>query len=162
MTRFERWSVWLSSLATAVTGFVYAWMKYLLAPANPWDAVNHPLQPLVLKLHIVAAPLCVFAIGLITMRHIWRHLRSGMRHGRRTGVTTAWFAAPMILSGYLIQAVTAERWLVALAWSHIAFGTVYAVGLALHQVMIRRLAAGARPPRGRAAETSAGAGVGAR
>ena len=77
MNRFERWAVWSTSIATLVTGVVYLWMKYLLVSADPFAVVNHPWQPLVLKLHILVSPLLVFSIGLVSLRHVWRHLRSG-------------------------------------------------------------------------------------
>ena len=57
MTRFERWAVWVTSVLTFVTGVVYLWMKYFLVSDDPFAVVNHPLQPVVLKLHIVVAPL---------------------------------------------------------------------------------------------------------
>jgi hypothetical protein len=40
---------------------------------------------------------------------------------------------PMILTGYLIQAVTQESLLRAMAFSHIGFGLLYGVVLLLHQ-----------------------------
>lgn len=164
MTRFERWAVWTTSLATAVTGVVYLWMKYALTPANEWDVVNHPLQPLVLKLHILVAPLLVFAVGLVTMRHVWRHFVSKTALGRRSGVTTAAVLAPMVFTGYLIQAITHEGWLRAMVWGHVATGAIYVVGLALHQAMVRRRrgpgyasgGAAPRPMRSRAGQRVAG------
>lgn len=147
MTRFEKWSVWLTSVGTAVTGFIYLWMKYFLTPTEPWAVVNHPWQPWVLKAHIVVAPLLVFAIGLITMRHIWRHFRTGMRRGRRSGLTTALVTGPMVATGYLIQVFTGEGWVKAMALSHIAVGVIYALGLVLHQAMIRRSFPAAPPAR---------------
>lgn len=149
MTRFEKWSVWLTSVATAVTGVIYLWMKYFLTPTEPWAVVNHPWQPWVLKAHIVVAPLLVFAIGLITMRHIWRHFRTGMRRGRRSGLTTALVTGPMVATGYLIQVLTGEGWVKAMAISHIAVGVIYALGLVLHQAMIRRSLPAATPTRPR-------------
>ena len=96
MTRFERWMLVASSLVTGVTGFVYAWMKYLMTTDDPYAVVNHPLQPVVLKIHIVAAPLLVFALGLIFMQHVLRHWRSGQRVGRLGGATLVLTSAPMI------------------------------------------------------------------
>lgn len=138
MTRFERWSLLGTAFLTAVTGLVYAWMKYLLEPSGPWAVINHPLQPAVLKLHIVAAPLLLFAIGLVTMRHIWKHWRSGTARGRRSGVGTMLVTAPMVLSGYLVQVVTAVPLLAVIAWAHLATGVAFAVGLAVHQVVMLR------------------------
>jgi hypothetical protein len=138
VSRFERWAVWTTSLLTVVTGFAYVWMKYGLAPAEPWAVINHPLQPAVLKAHIVVSPLLLFAIGMITTRHIWRHWRSGMARGRRSGVTTVLATAPMVLSGYLIQVVTAAPLLAAVQWIHIGTGVAFAVGLGVHQVVVRK------------------------
>lgn len=138
MTPFERWSVWLTSTLTGITGVVLGIMKYLLVTDDPWAVVNHPLQPLMLKLHIVSAPLLVFAIGAITFRHVWRHFLGGLPRGRRSGVTTAIVVAPMILTGYLIQVFTNQGWLVALAIAHVGGGCVYLGGLAVHQLVVQR------------------------
>ena len=133
MNRFERWAVWSTSIATLVTGVVYLWMKYLLVSADPFAVVNHPWQPLVLKLHILVSPLLVFSIGLVSLRHVWRHVRSGTSDGRRTGMLTLVTLGPTILTGYLIQAITHESLLKAMALSHIGLGLLYGVGLLLHQ-----------------------------
>lgn len=134
--------MWITSVATFVTGVVYLWLKYLLVNDDPLAVVNHPLQPVVLKAHILVAPLLVFSIGMVTVRHVWRHIQSGMREGRRSGLVTMLAFAPMILTGYLIQAITQEGWLRAMAISHIALGIMYGVGLLVHQ-----FAAGGRKAR---------------
>jgi hypothetical protein len=133
VTRFERWAVWSTSVATFVTGVIYLWMKYLLVSDDPLAVVNHPWQPGVLKLHILVAPLLVFSIGLVTLRHVWRHLRSKTRDGRRSGLLTAVILAPMIASGYLIQTLTEESWLRSMAFAHIGLGVLYGAGLLAHQ-----------------------------
>ncbi|NIQ53211.1 MAG: hypothetical protein GWN71_07165 [Gammaproteobacteria bacterium] len=137
MTRFERWAVWSTSLATAVTGLVYVWMEYVLEPTEPWAVVNHPLQPWVLKAHILVAPLLVFALGMIVTRHIWRHVRTGVQAGRRSGLTAFLTLAPMVVTGYLLQVVTHEAWLGWLAVAHIASGALFVVGLAAHYIASR-------------------------
>jgi hypothetical protein len=170
MSRFERWAVWSTSIATFVTGVVYLWLKYLLTSDDPFAVVNHPWQPWVLKLHILVAPLLVFSIGLVAVRHVWRHLQSGAPQGRRSGLLTLAMLVPMVATGYLIQAVTAEGWLRAMAWSHIGLGLVYGAALLAHQfamggrearaarVEARRARARARgrhPRRGRRRERAA-------
>ena len=139
MSRFERWAVWTTSLLTAATGLLYVGMKYGLEPREPWAVINHPLQPVVLKAHILVSPLLLFAIGLVATRHVWRHWRSGMVRARRSGVLTMVATAPMALSGYLIQVVTAAPLLAAAQWIHIATGVAFAAGLALHQVAVARV-----------------------
>lgn len=132
MTRFERRSVWLTTAGTLVTGVVYWWMKEMLTPAEPWAVVNHPLQPWVLKAHILVAPLQVFSVGLITSRHIWRHVRMGVKKGRRTGLIAASTFIAVVGTGYGLQVVTAELLIRVLAWSHLVLGIAYSVGVAAH------------------------------
>ena len=152
MTWTEKVLLWGSTLVVGATGLLYAWMKYLLAPVDPYAAVNHPLQPLVLKIHVVAAPFLVFAVGLVFTQHIWRQLRSGLKRGRRSGTSTIVTLVPMVLSGYLIQTVTSEGWLWWLAMIHLTTGTLFILGFCAHQASMwaraaaaRRRAARARP-----------------
>ena len=137
MNRFERWLLWGSTTVVSLTGFVYAWMKYLMTPEGPYAVVNHPLQPWVLKAHIVTAPLLVFAVGLVFMRHIWEQWRSGLRRGRASGLFTFLTLVPMVLTGYLVQTVTHGGWLWWLAAIHLVTGTAYALGFAAHQGVIQ-------------------------
>ena len=136
MTVFEKWVVWVSSVVVTLSGVIYWWMKYLLPFPDAFSVVYHPLQPLVLKLHIVIAPLLVFGLGSVTIRHAWRHFCLGTATGRRSGLATLWILGPMILSGYLIQAVTGDRWVRAMVIVHIAGGSLYAIGLGIHQVIM--------------------------
>jgi hypothetical protein len=134
MTRFERYFVWGSTAAVSVSGFGYAAVKYLVQPTDPFAVVNHPLQPVLLKLHVLTAPIFVFAVGLIAMRHIWPHFRAGIRRGRRSGLSAALVLVPMVASGYFIQTVTHIGWLQALVVVHLVTGTVFAAGAAAHRL----------------------------
>ncbi len=138
MTRLQKWLLLGSSGATGLTGLVYWWMKNRMEPVTEWAAINHPLQPWVLKAHILAAPILVFAVGLIASDHISRQVRNGRTRGRRSGLVAVWFLAPMILSGYLIQTVTHQGWLTFLAWTHLVTGIVYLAGLGAHQSIVLR------------------------
>ena len=138
MKPFAKWLVWASSLATTLTGVVYFWMDRMMSPVDEFAVINHPLQPLVLKAHILVAPLLVFAVGVIALDHIWKYFRGTIRRGRRTGLTAMWPVIPMVVTGYLIQAVTHVVWLEVVAWAHIVAGAAYALGLAAHQVALRR------------------------
>ena len=152
MTWTEKLLLWGSTLVVGITGLVYAWMKYLLPPLDPYSNLHHPLQPLVLKIHLVAAPFLVFAVGLVFMQHIWGQFRSGLKRGRRSGVSTILTLAPMVLSGYLIQTVTSESWLYWLAALHLVTGSLFLLGFLSHQLAMwtrqgraRRRAGASRP-----------------
>ena len=138
MRPFAKWLVWVSSIATVLTGSVYFWMDRMMAPVDEFAVINHPLQPLVLKAHILVAPLLVFAIGVIAVDHIWKYFRGTIRRARRTGLTAMWPVLPMVVTGYLIQAVTHETWLAVIAWAHIGSAAAYALGLLGHQLAVRR------------------------
>lgn len=138
MSRFERWSVWATSALTALSGIGYFWTKYLMATDDPFSVVNSPLEPWFLRVHVVVSPLLVFAVGSITLRHVWKHFRNGIRWGRRSGITTALVTVPMVMTGYLIQVVTGAGWLRVIAITHIVASFVYVFGLLLHQTLISR------------------------
>ena len=55
-----------------------------------------------------------------------------MRRNRISGAATLWTVIPMVLTGYLIQAVTHPGWLSGVAWSHIVIGSVYLLGMVFH------------------------------
>jgi hypothetical protein len=141
VTSFQKWFLWASSLATGASGVALWWMDRFMEPVSEWAVINHPLQPWMLKAHLLAAPMLVFALGLIAAGHIWRHFRARVRRARGSGVLTMWTLAPMVLSGYLIQVVTIPPALSALAWIHVGTGLAYLVGLACHSAALRGSAA---------------------
>ena len=137
MSPFERAMLWGSSILVGISGIVLAVMKYALTSDDPYAIVNHPLQPVVLKVHIVSAPLLVFAVGIVFMKHVWEQWRSGLTHGRISGSWTLSTFGPMVLSGYLIQTLTHRGWLFAMVVVHLVTGSAFLVGFVAHQLMIR-------------------------
>jgi hypothetical protein len=123
----------------AVSGVVYGWLKYFAAHPDPDSRLARPWQPVVLAVHILAAPLAVFALGVILRRHALTRLSAGDRDRRRTGLVMTLLAAPVILSGYVAQVLAgdaARRWT---GYGHAAIGLIYAVGYALHPLAPRSL-----------------------
>lgn len=138
MSRFEKWAVWSTSILTVLTGVAYFVTKYLFSSPDPYSVVGHPWQPFFLKAHILVSPLLLFALGTITVHHVWDHFVSGIRWSRRTAILTAVMVIPMVATGYLIQVFTGRGWVQAMAVSHIVFGAVYGAGLLAHTLIIRR------------------------
>ncbi len=136
ISKFERIFLLATTLATTVTGVIYLWMKYFMESVEQFAVINHPLQPWVLKAHILVAPLLVFAIGGLAVKHVWHQWRGGIRKGVKSGLITTGVIAPMVLSGYLIQAITHEGALKIVALSHIGFGLIYALGFGLHKFLV--------------------------
>jgi hypothetical protein len=138
MRRWEAWSVHLSTALVGGTGLVYAWMRYLVPSTDPYSAVGHPLQPAVQHLHVLAAPLLVFAAGLIWRNHVWSHWRAGVPQRRRSGLALLLSAAPMALSGYLLQTTVGEAWRQAWVVVHLAASTLFLAGWAGHAAVAAR------------------------
>ena len=144
MSRLERWTLHLSMLLVGGTGVVYAWMRYLAEPADPYAVVNHPWQPTLQHLHVLAAPLLVFGVGIIWREHIWRHWRRGVETARRTGAGMLLTLTPMVLSGYLIQTSVTAEWRTAWIVVHLATSALWLVGYLAHTAVLERLRARAR------------------
>jgi hypothetical protein len=135
LSRFEALFLHLSTLLVGGTGLVYAWMVFLSRPSDPYALVNHPWQPAVQHLHILTAPLLVFASGLIWRRHVWAGWKRGGRERRRSGVSLALTVVPMVISGYLIQTAVEESWRQAWVIVHLASSTLWLLGYLAHQLL---------------------------
>jgi hypothetical protein len=134
MSPLERWGLWLTSTPTTVSGIAYLWMKYFLESSDPWAVINHPLEPLALKTHILISPLFVFVLGAVVLKHGIAQLREGA-HGRRpSGLVLLASTAPMIITGYAIQIVTSEAAAQFLSIIHILTSLAFLAALVLHSV----------------------------
>ena len=140
MKRWERWGFNGSSLAVTATGFVYFWMKYALDSGDPFAVVNHPWQPAMLNLHVIASPVFILLFGIVFNSHVMKKLQATRLPNRRSGYVSLTTFAAMILSGYLLQTTTDERWLQALVVAHVSSGVVFSVAYGLHIAISARLA----------------------
>lgn len=150
MSRGTAWFVHLATCLAGGTGLVYAVMRYVLRPTDPYAVVNHPWQPLVQHLHLLVAPLLVFAAGLLWHAHVWPGLRARGTAGRASGLAVTAALGPMIASGPLIQITTDEGWRSVWVAVHVAASVLWLAGYAAHQIGSRRRRLVATPlPRAR-------------
>ncbi|MFQ5877406.1 MAG: hypothetical protein ACE5JH_06925 [Acidobacteriota bacterium] len=139
MSGFERALLRVSTALVTLTGAIYFYMKYLMSSDDPFSVLNHPWQPYVLDLHILVAPVLVFALGLIAREHIVGRLADpGPQKGRGSGVATILLSVPMVVSGYLIQVLTHPAARRGVVWVHVATGAAFVILLAAHLVRSRR------------------------
>jgi hypothetical protein len=136
MTRLEALFVHLANLLVGGTGLAYAWYRYFAAPIDELSAV-HPGQPVAQHLHVLAAPLLVFAVGLLWRTHVWLGIRLGSGARRRSGILLAALAAPMIASGYLLQIAVEPRWRTAWIGVHVAASLLWIAATLAHQLSRR-------------------------
>lgn len=132
MSGFERAVVGISTWLMALTGTAYFVMKYLMTSDDPFSAFHHPWQPHALTLHVLGGPIAVFGLGLIARGHVLERYRDGRRRGRGTGVSITALAAPMVVSGYLLQAVTNDTAKRLLVGVHVAAAASYTLLFAAH------------------------------
>ncbi len=133
MTRFEANLVQLANLLVGGSGLVYAWMRYCSVSSDPFAVVNHPAQPAMMHLHVLSAPLLVFACGLIWRAHVWVRVRSGFSERRKTGLSLAVGLAPMIVSGYALQVSVSETWRDVWIAVHLCTSALWTAAFVLHR-----------------------------
>jgi hypothetical protein len=116
------------------TGVVYAYFRYVATPADPFAVVASPWQPLVQHLHVLAAPLLVFASGALWRSHALAAWRKDGAGGRRSGLLLALSTVPMIASGYLVQVAAEEDWRRAWGVVHTVVSVAWIAGSVAHMV----------------------------
>jgi hypothetical protein len=151
MNRLEAWLLHLSTIALTVTGAVYACMHYLMKPADPFSVINHPLEPYMLDIHIIAAPVLVVAIGIILHSHILFKIENGSPAARKSGLILIPLFLIMAASGYLLQ-ITSDSINRIFFWAHLVSGSLWALVYGAHHLAslsVRRTMAAARDNVGR-------------
>jgi hypothetical protein len=138
--RWERWTFNLSALVVAVTGFAYLWMKYGMYTDDPFAVVNHPWQPWMLDVHLIASPPFILIFGIVLNSHVMKKLRATRLPNRRSGYISLGTFAAMVVSGYLLQVSRSEAWLQALVVVHVGAGVLFTVTYGAHLVISLALA----------------------
>lgn len=132
ITTAERWLLHGSNILVGGTGLLYGWMLYFLEPQDAFTVVNHPAQPTVQHLHVLTAPLLVFAVGVLWKEHAWKHVREGKRRRRKSGLFLIGIVAPMVVSGYLLQVsvdpLGRKIWMVV----HVATSLIWILASLIH------------------------------
>ena len=148
MRSLERWSLHLGALLTGLSGLLYGWLRYYGRVQGEFGIEPHPLQALVQHLHVLAAPLLLFALGMTVRGHLATKLRAGSREGRRTGLGLGFLIFPMGAAGYLVQVATAPGWRLAWAWVHGVTSLLFLITYLVHGVRawLKPRSADAEPP----------------
>ena len=132
MSRLQLAWLHLSVGLTALTGIVFAAMKYLLESRDEFAVVNHPLQPHLLSAHVVIAPVALFILGWTFSNHMLPKHRFGDDTGRRSGTSAMWLIVPMTLSGYLLQVSVDETLRQAMAVAHWVSSGLFVIVYVVH------------------------------
>ena len=133
MNRLEAWLLHLSTIVLTVTGAVYACMHYLMKSNDPFSVINHPAEPYMLDIHIIAAPVLVVAIGIILHSHILFKIEGGSRAARKSGLILIPLFLIMAASGYILQ-ITSGVINRIFFWAHLVSGSLWALIYAAHHL----------------------------
>jgi uncharacterized membrane protein YidH (DUF202 family) len=137
VSRLQLFWLHLTFALTAITGVVFAAMKYFMTSADEFSVVNHPLQPHMLAAHVVVAPVLLFILGWVFSSHMLPKYRFGNGKNRRTGIGAMVLILPMTLSAYLLQVSTNETLRQAMAWAHWITSGVFVLAYVVHLVIGR-------------------------
>ncbi len=132
MTRGQARFLLATNLLVVATGIVWAWMLYLLEPADEFAVVNHPWQPTVQAAHVLAAPLLLWAVAAVWRPHAWKRLRSGFRPRRRSGLVLMASFWPMAASGWLYEVSVAPALRDGWRAVHLAASAVWTLAFVVH------------------------------
>lgn len=124
----------LAVALTAITGVVFAVMKYFMKSSDEFAVVNHPLQPHMLAAHVVIAPALLFLLGWTFSNHMLPKWRFGDGRNQRSGLASMWLIAPMTLSAYLLQIATNETLREAMAIAHWISSGAFVAGYVAHLI----------------------------
>jgi hypothetical protein len=144
MSVWEKLSCNLLTLVVAASGTAYFVMKDVMESGDPFSLVNHPWQPAMLAIHILASPLLILMFGVILHSHVARKIYNGDGNGngrnRRSGALALMSFGLMIGSGYALQVTTgATPHRIALL-THLASSAIFVASYLAHLVISVRLA----------------------
>lgn len=131
MSRAQILSLQACVALTAIAGALFAWMRYGMQSDDPFAIANHPLQPAMLTIHVVVAPLLIFVFGWIFNEHVLTKFRNRAPN-RLTGVWSAVLFAVMAMSGYLLQVSTHEALQRAMRVTHWVTSGLFVIAYAVH------------------------------
>lgn len=144
MTTWEKWSLHALTAIVGVTGIVYWLMQHFVTTDDPFALVNHPWQPAMLALHVLAAPLLILVFGIVYQSHIRPKVPKKTVPNRRSGLLALVTFGIMLISGYGIQVTTAPLLREGLVQAHVVSGALFLVSYLVHQVISIRLHLAAR------------------
>ncbi len=135
MSRLQLFWLHLTVAVTAITGGVFAVMKYFMKSADEFSVVNHPMQPQALAAHVVVAPLLLFVFGWTFSNHMLPKLRFGDGSKLRSGGASMMLIIPMTLSAYFLQISTGDALRRAMEIAHWISSGLFVLGYLVHMVV---------------------------
>ena len=138
--KFERWGFNGAYAAITLSGGAYLVMKYLMMTDDPFAVVNHPWEPTMLAIHVIAGPIAIALFSLAFRSHGLPQIWQATRVNRKSGLAAGSVFLVLVGSGYLNQVATDPIVLEASIWTHVGAGGVFVAAYAVHVVVGYRAA----------------------
>lgn len=123
----------LANALVGISGLVYAFFRYLAEkPAAEFGTPVHPFEETWRVAHLIAAPVLVFAVGVIWNSHVMHQFNKTRAKRRKSGVLLMGNLLPMVFSGYLIQTAVEERWRKAWVVIHLVTAAIWIAAYLVH------------------------------
>jgi len=145
MSRRGELLTWLIVLATAGTGLVQAWMRYLVEPVDEFSAYNHPWQGTTEALHALLGPLLALGLGMVLAAHARPKWFAGStpKKARLSGALVASLVLVLVVSGAWLNAwPPVDEQL--LNWIHGIAGATFTLAFLGHALRLSRRAGASR------------------
>jgi hypothetical protein len=132
MSVWEKGSLLALMSLIILSGSGYFFLKYGIENDDPFSVVNHPLEPITLKLHILAGPLLIFVMGILFRSHVREMLRQKHMPAKTGGLVAVFLFFATSLSGYLLQIVTWPVLHGVLTYMHPVSGLFFGLVIGIH------------------------------
>ena len=99
---------------------------------DAFSAIHHPLQPWALDLHVLAAPILVFAFGWIYKDHVLGKAAAPGVPAKRSGLSTGLLFFLMLVSGYWLSTITSEALHKPVVVAHVGAGLLFVGAYGVH------------------------------
>ena len=130
--KFERWGFNAAFAAMTLSGTAYFVMKYLMATDDPFAVVNHPWEPTMLAVHVVAGPIAIALFSLAFRSHGLPKIWQATAVNRKSGLAASGVLVVLIASGYLNQVATDPSVLETSIWTHVGAAAIFVIAYAIH------------------------------
>lgn len=140
MSFWEKFSVVTSVCLMLLSGVTYLVTKYGLEKEDPFSVINHPLEPVALKIHILLGPLLIFLFGVLFQSHMRGRFKPNFQSARGGGLLTAILFVLTASSGYLLQIL--DQWVFReiFFYLHVIGGLSFGLTFGFHSYqLVRRI-----------------------
>ncbi len=122
----------LFSMVLSVTGLVYLYFEYFYKPKDEFAVVSSPLQPWMIKLHVLFSPLFVFMFAVFCVKHVFPMLEAKVTKLKRSGLLLLVFIVALVMSGYFLQSFSQLQFIDWVKWAHVVLGVLFMLALMMH------------------------------